>query len=95
MWRFFFSRPENVDPTIMTEPNRLQYEACRRAITRFSREEREIISMYFSSAWGKDMRAVDDYSKSTGVAVNRIWDVVKAANRTACEERGLIDVKGD
>lgn len=94
MWRFFFSRPD-ADPEQMTDSNRQQWEACKRALTLFSKNERAVIEKYFSSGWGKDMTVVEEYSKQTGIAVNRIWDIVKAANRAACEERGLIDRKGD
>lgn len=90
MWRFYYSRP-NADSATMTNANRLQWEACNRAIGRFSNAEQEIMRMYYTSEWGRDLHAVEDYSARTGTAVNRIWNTVKAANRAAAEERGLID----
>jgi len=93
MWRFYFSRPD-ADPGTMTDPNRLQWEACSRAVTLFSREEYEILHMYFTSPWGKDLHVVEDYAEQTGQTTIKIWSTIKAANRAAAEERGLVDRKG-
>ena len=93
MWRFFFSR-RNADPQQMTEPNMRQWMACSTALARFSREERDVIEMYFTSEWGKDLVAVEEYSEKNMMNVNRIWDIIKNANRAACEERGLVDRRG-
>lgn len=93
MWRFYFSR-RDADPERMTEPNRRQWQACSAAMTRFSREERDVMEMYFTSEWGKDLVTVAEYSEKNMMDVNRIWEIIKSANRAACEERGLIDRRG-
>ena len=90
MWRFYYSRPD-AEPSRMSAANREQWEACNRALRRFSNAEQEIMRMYYTSEWGRDLHTVEDYSANTGVSVGRIWDAIKAANRAAAEERGLID----
>lgn len=90
MWRFYYSRPD-ADPSGMSLSNREQWEACNRALGRFSKAEQEIMRMYYTSEWGRDFRAVEDYSARTGISVSHIWNTIKTSNRAATEERGLID----
>lgn len=90
MWRFYFSRPD-ASPESMTEPNRLQWEACSRAVALFSKEEYDILRVYFTSPWGKDLRVVEEYATQNGIPTVRIWATIKLANRAAAEERGLVD----
>lgn len=90
MWRFYYSR-HNADPSQMGPASRKQWEACHRAISRFNDEEQNVMQMYYTSEWGRDLHAVEDYSARTGMSVNNIWNIIKTANRIAAEERGLID----
>ena len=90
MWRFYYSRP-GADPSRMSAANREQWEACNRALGRFSKAEQDIMRMYYTSEWGRDLHTAEDYSARTGTPVSRIWNTIKASNRAAAEERGLID----
>lgn len=90
MWRFFYSRP-NADPSGMSPANRKQWEACQRAVNRFSEPEQDVMRMYYTSEWGRDLHSIEDYSAKTGMPTSRIWTIIKTANRVAAEERGLID----
>lgn len=90
MWRFYYSRP-HADPSTMGNANRKQWEACDRAICRFSKSEQDIMRMYYTSEWGRDLHAVEEYSARTGTSVSHIWNTIKASNRAAVEERGLLD----
>lgn len=92
MWRFYYSR-QSADPEKMNMANRRQWEACSRALGRFSKAEQDIMRAYYTSEWGQDLYAVEDYSARTGIAVGRIWNVIKLANRAAAEERGLVEKK--
>ena len=57
MWRFYFSVINPV-PDRMTSPNRLNYEACSRAIQFFSKDDIDIMRMYYRSKIGnyEDMK---------------------------------------
>lgn len=90
MWRFYYSR-RNADPAQMGPASRKQWEACHRALSRFNVTERDVMRTYYTSEWGRDLHTVEDYSARTGMSVNNIWNIIKTANRTAAEERGLID----
>ncbi len=90
MWRFYYSRPD-ADPSVMTDANREQWEACHKALEQFSATEKEIIQMYYTSDWKNDLPTVKDFSARTGIAEPKIWKTLKAAKKAVLAERGLID----
>ena len=94
MWRFYF-RYKDKDPASFTEPSRLNWEACDRAVKTFSKVETEILNIYYMTSFGnyEDMKVIKDYAKQHGINPGQAWDVIKRANYTVIVERGLMDKK--
>lgn len=92
MWRFYF-RYANRDPDKMTEPNKNNWNACDRAIKKFTDTERDVINKYYMTGYGKyeDMTLVAAYSYQTGISKSDIWELIKKANYEVIVERGLMD----
>ena len=86
-WRFYFRYCDrkNLD---LSESSRLNYDACARAIKRFSQTEREVLRMYYMTSWGnyEDMKAVDKYAIEHGMKEGAAWDLIKLANYTVAVE---------
>ena len=64
-------------------------------VHRFVATDQGILRMYFTSRWGDDRYAVEDYSSRTGIPTSVIWMVVKRANRIVMEETGFLEKRGD
>ena len=94
MWRFYF-RYRECDPNTLTEPSRLAWEACDRAIHAFNDTEIEILRIYYMTSFGsyEDMRVIKEYAENHDINPGAAWDVIKRANYTVIVERGLMDKK--
>ena len=104
MWRTYFAlrrrfeeAGSNVVPTIFamkdtSEADRKIYEICNRIFTdRFVKSDQDILRMYFTSKWGDDLYAVEDYSLRNNIPTRVIWIVIRRANRMVMEETGLLE----
>lgn len=63
--------------------------------TRFIRTDQDILKMYFTSRWGDDLYAVDEYATKHNIPQKVIWMVIRRANRAVMEETGLLEKKGE
>ena len=97
MWRTYFAlQRDGFDWEKLTLPNQKIYAICHHVFTnRFVKADQDILRMYFTSRWGDDLYAVEDYSLKTNIPVKVIWIVIRRANRTIMEEIGLLDRKDD
>ena len=98
MWRVFFAL-ENIDNAEwekLSEPNKKIYAFCQHIyMSRFVKTDQDILRMYFTSRWGDDLYAVEDYSLKHNVPTKVIWMVIRRANRTIMEECGFLERKDD
>lgn len=102
MWRTYFAlrrrqeeayQNQRVPPPISDADVRI-YETCDGIFqNKFVKADQDILKMYFTSRWGDDLYAVEDYSLKHDIPVNVIWIVIHKANRFAMEEIGLLDRK--
>lgn len=77
-----------------TESEKLIYSICDRVFTdEFVKSDQDIVQMYFTSRWGDDLYAVEDYSLKHNIPVKIIWIVIKRASRSVIEHIGLLDRK--
>lgn len=96
MWRTYFALVKNgFSWNALTPPNKRIYAICNHLfVKRFSPDEQDILRMFFTTRYGSDYReAVNIYSAERNIPVNRIWIVVKRANRIVMEECGFLDRK--
>jgi hypothetical protein len=93
MWRTYFELKKNPFTwENLTLPKQRIYAVCHHIFTtRFVKTDQDILQYYFTSKWGDDLYAVEDYSAKTGVPVKVIWMVIRRANRAVIEEVGLIE----
>ena len=49
--------------------------------------------MYYTTRWGDDQYAVEDYALKNKIPVKVIWMVIRRANRTVMEECGFLEKK--
>ena len=94
LWRFYF-RFAPSDVCRLSEPSRMNWEACDRAICKFTPEQVELLKQYYLTGYGgyEDMQAVKDFAEQNGMKQSDAWDVVKRANYEVIVERGLMDRK--
>lgn len=97
MWRTFFKfEQEGFDWDKLSEPNRRIYAVCNHIyLKRFVTTDQDIMRMYYTSRWGDDRYAVEDYSARTGIPTTVIWMVIRRANRIVMEETGFLEKRGD
>lgn len=97
MWRTYFKfEQDTLDWEHLSEPDRRIYAVCNHIfLHRFVATDQGILRMYFTSRWGDDRYAVEDYSSRTGIPTSVIWMVVKRANRIVMEETGFLEKRGD
>lgn len=95
LWRFYF-RYQKVDRTKLSEPSRLNWEACDRAISKFTDQEIDLLEQYYMVGYGnyEDMDAVRAYAEQNGIKPSDAWDTIKRANYEVIVERGLMERKG-
>lgn len=95
MWRTFFAlQRDGFDWNKLSLPNQKIYAVCYHVfLSKFVKSDQEILRYYFTSRWGDDVYAVEDYSLKHNVPIKVIWMVVRRANRIVMEEVGLLERK--
>ena len=104
MWRTYFSLEkehfEN-DKTgerwkNVSEPDKKFYAICQDVLhAKFGASDQAILRMYFTSRWGDDQYAVEDYSLKNDIPTTVIWIVIRRANRLVMESVGFLERKQD
>ena len=108
MWRTYFALKRKFDDAgtnvislafimkNMSDSDRRIYDICNRIFTDyFVKSDQDILRMYFTSKWGDDLYAVEDYSLKHNIPTRVIWIVIRRANRKVMEETGLLERKED
>lgn len=95
MWRVYFAlQRDGFDWNTLSEPNRKFYAVCHHVyLKKFTATDQDILKMYFTSHWGDDRYAVEDYSARTGIPTTVIWMVIRRAYRIVMEETGFLEKK--
>ena len=98
MWRTYFAlrrQQEEAYPELpppMSDADAKIYSICDQIfINSFVKADQDILRMYFTSRWGDDLYAVEDYSLKHNIPVKVIWIVIRRANREAMEAVGLLE----
>lgn len=97
MWRTYFALERDM-PDWYTLPSSTQktFAVCQSVLLKqFSSPDQDILRMYFTSRWGDDLYAVEDYSLKHNIPTKVIWIVIRRANRKVMEEIGLLERKED
>ena len=97
MWRTYFAIRAAIQKTGV-KPGRgasgTVYGICERIFNeRFTKADQDILQMYYTTRWGDDLFAVEDYASKRGLHPSVVWMVVRRANRMVVEERGILDRK--
>lgn len=97
MWRTYFAlQQDGFDWNNLSSPAQRIYAVCHHVfLSRFVKPDQEILQYYFTSRWGDDIYAVEDYSLKHNIPIKVIWMVIKRANRTVMEEVGFLERKDD
>ena len=95
MWRTFFAlERDGCDWENLSDANKKTYAICQHIyLSKFVKSDQDILKMYFTSRWGDDLYAVEEYSKQKNISENSIWIVISRANRAVMEEVGLLEKK--
>ena len=97
MWRTFFAlERDGFKWEELSDCNKKTYAICQHIfLSNFVKSDQDILRMYFTSRWGDDLYAVEDYSLKHNIPTKVIWIVIRRANRTVMEEIGLLERKDD
>lgn len=94
MWRKYFAlERDGFDWDSLSLPDQRIYAICHYIFSGLVKTDQDILRYYFTSRWGDDLYAVEDYSLKNNVPVKVIWMIIKKANRSVIEEFGLIERK--
>lgn len=95
MWRVYFAlEREGFDWDTLSPPNRRIYAVCHHVfLKRFVKTDQDVLRMYFTSHWGDDQYAVEEYSSKHKMPVEVIWMVIRRAGRAVMEETGFLERK--
>ena len=95
MWRTYFAlERDGFSWETLSDPDKRIYAVCNHVfIKSFVSADQDILRSYFTSRWGDDIYAVEDYSVKHNVPVKVIWMVIRRANRTIMEECGFLERK--
>lgn len=95
MWRTFFAiERDGYEWDKLSDVSKKTYAICQHIyLSNFVKTDQEILKMYFTSRWGDDLYAVEDYSLKHNIPVKVIWIVIRRANRAVIEEIGLLEKK--
>lgn len=95
MWRTFFALlRESPEWESLSDVNKRTFAICHHIYSsKFVSSDQDILKMYFTSKWGDDLYAVEDYSLRHNVPTKVIWMVVRRANKLVMEEIGLLERK--
>lgn len=95
MWRTYFALRDKLQEN-HTDAETTIFGICDKVFTTmFTKVDQQIITMYFTSRWGDDLYAVEDYSLKNNIPTKVIWIVIRRANRLVMEQAGLLDRKED
>lgn len=97
MWRTYFAlERDGFTWEKLSLPDQRIYAICNHVYrTRFVKTDQDILQYYFTSRWGDDLYAVEDYSLKNNIPPKVIWMVIRRANRTIMEECGFLEKRGD
>ena len=97
MWRCYFAlERDGFDWDKLSLREQRFYAVCHQLfLTRFVATDQSILKMYFTSRWGDDQYAVEDYSLKHNIPTKVIWMVIRRANRIVMEECGFLEKKED
>ena len=97
MWRIYFNLQNNgFNWDNLSLSYRKIFAVCNHVfLKKCPAIDQNILRFYFSTRWGDDIYAVEDYSAKNNIPVKVIWMVIRRANRTLMEEIGLLDRKDD
>ena len=95
MWRTFFAlERDGFVWENLSFVEQKTYAICQHILhSKFVKADQDILKMYYSTRWGDDLYAVEDYSLKNNVPVKVIWIVIRKANRLIMEEMGLLERK--
>ena len=97
MWRTYFAlQRDGFEWDKLSIPNQKIYAVCHHLfLSNFVKTDQDILRYYFTSRWGDDLYAVEDYALKNNIPVKVIWMVIRRANRAVMEEVGLLERKED
>lgn len=97
MWRTYFAlERDGFTWENLSLPDQRIYAICNHVYrTRFVKSDQDILQYYFTSRWGDDLYAVEDYGLKNNIPTKVIWMVIRRANRTIMEECGFLEKRGD
>ena len=92
MWRFYF-RYTTAKPEQFSNSSRLNWEACKRAIQKFTDFEIELLRQYYMTSYGnyEDLKTIKEFAEANKVESGMAWDTIKRANYEVIVERGLME----
>ena len=95
MWRTYFKlERDGFVWEKLSLPDQRIYAICHHIfLSRFVKSDQDILRMYFTTRWGDDQYAVEDYSLKNNIPTKVIWMVIRRANRTIMEETGFLERK--
>ena len=95
MWRTYFSlQLGGFTWEKLSLPEQRIYAICHHLyLSNFVKTDQDILKYYFTSRWGDDLYAVEDYSLKNNIPVKVIWMVIRRANRAVMEEAGFLEKK--
>lgn len=95
MWRTYFAlERDGFTWEKLSRPDQRIYAVCHHIYLKsFVKADQDILKAYFTSRWGDDLYAVEDYSLKNNVPTKVIWMVIRRANRTVMEEAGFLEKK--
>ena len=96
-WRTYFAlQRDGFSWDKLSLPDQKIYAVCHHLfLSKFVKTDQDILRFYFTSRWGDDIYAVEDYAAKNNIPVKVIWMVIRRANRAVMEEIGLLVKKED
>lgn len=93
MWRTYFAlERDGFTWEDLSRPDQRIYAVCHHIyLKRFVKSDQDILRSYFTSRWGDDLYAVEDYSLKNNIPTKVIWMVIRRANRAVMEEAGFLE----
>lgn len=97
MWRTYFAlERDGFTWEDLSRPDQRIYAVCHHIyLKRFVKSDQDILRSYFTSRWGDDLYAVEDYSLKNNIPTKVIWMVIRRANRAVMEEAGFLERRED
>lgn len=97
MWRTYFAlERDGFTWENLSRPDQRIYAVCHHIfLKQFVKSDQDILKAYFTSRWGDDLYAVEDYSLRNNIPTKVIWMVIRRANRAVMEEAGFLERRDD